>query len=314
LPWLALTLIPLAAAPLILFGQDTGVPIISVDVRLVVLHPAVRDSRGDFVSGLRKEDFHVFENGQPQTIRLYSHEDMPVSLGLLVDNSTSMSNKRADVTAAAQEFVQSSNPRDEMFIVNFNERVTFGLPTERLFSASSSELQKALNGVPARGMTALYDAIEEGLKHLKGATNEKKVLMVISDGGDNASHHTLEQVLYDAGHSDVIIYTIGLFDPFDEDQNPGVLRKIARVTGGEVFLPKVSSDVAPICKRIAADIRHQYTIGYQPSDQNFDNRYRPIRVTASRPYGGKLFVRTREGYFASPERQRQPNGSPGSAP
>jgi VWFA-related protein len=159
-------------------------------------------------------------------------------------------------------------------------------------------------------MTALYDAIEEGLTHLKEAQREKKVLIVISDGGDNASRHKFTRVLKDAERSDVIIYTIGLFDEHDGDHNPGVLRKLASATGGEVFLPKESGSVVPICERIAADIRHQYTIGYVPTNQKRDNTYRSIRVTAARPNSGKLFLRTRDGYIASTDRKdRKPPGS-----
>jgi Ca-activated chloride channel homolog len=305
------------ALPAALAAQTAGPPAsptISVDVDLVVLHATVRDRAGDFVPGLQKENFQVFEDGHPQAIRLFQHEDMPVSLGLIVDNSTSMGRKRGDVTAAALAFVRSSNPQDEMFIVNFNQRVTLGLPTAKLFSASPAELEQGLNGVPAGGRTALYDAIEEGLDHLKAATRQKKVLIVISDGGDNASHIKLAQVLEDARNSDAILYTIGLFDEHDGDQNPGVLRKLARATGGEAFFPEQTSDIVPVCERIAADIRQQYTIGYLSSNQKLDNTYRTIRVRASRPQGGRLFVRTREGYTASPERGSQPAGSRGTAP
>lgn len=273
---------------------------ISVDVKLVVLHLTVRDRNGAFVPGLRKEDIQVFEDGKPQAIHLLEHEDMPVSVGLVVDNSTSMSRKRGDVAAAALAFARSSNQQDEMFIVNFNERVSLGLPPSKLFSASPSDLERALNGVPARGMTALYDAIEEGLAHLRRASHDKKVLIVVSDGGDNASHDKLSRVLLDAESSDVIIYTIGLFDEHDADRNPGVLKKTSHATGGEAFFPSESSEVTAICERIAADIRHQYTIGYTPSNQKQDNTYRKIRVTATGPHGEKVYVRTRQGYFASP--------------
>jgi Ca-activated chloride channel homolog len=279
---------------------------ISVDVDLVVLQATVRDKKGGFVSGLEKRDFQVFENGDPQAIHVFQHEDVPVAVGLIVDNSGSMSRKRKDVTAAALAFVKSSNRRDEMFVVNFNERVSFGLPDTRLFSASPAELEAALNGVPARGMTAVYDAIDAGLDHLKKATLDKKVLIVISDGGDNASRHTLEQVLESAGRSDVMIYTIGLFDEDDEDRNPGVLRKIARATGGEVFLPKETSEVVPICERIAEDIRNQYTIGYAPSNRTLDSAYRTIRVTATGRHNEKYTVRTRTGYIASSEGKESP--------
>ena len=174
-------------------GQTTAQPgnsTISVDVDLVVLHATVRGRKGGFVSGLGKGDFKVLEDGAPQIVRVFEHEDVPVAVGLVVDNSGSMGRKRKEVTAAALAFVRSSNPQDEMFVVNFNERTAFGLPNTELFSASASKLERALNGVPANGKTALYDAIEVGLAHLKKATLDKKVLIVISDGGDNASHHT----------------------------------------------------------------------------------------------------------------------------
>ena len=186
-----------------------------------------------------------------------------------------------------------------MFIVNFNERVSLGLPITKLFSASAAGLEAALNGVPANGKTALYDAIIVGLAHLKKAMRDKKVLVVISDGGDNASHHTLSQVLDGAKRSDAIIYTVGLFDEYDEDRNPGVLKNIARATGGEAFLPNETGDVVHICERIAEDIRHQYTLGYVPSKRSLDNAYRTIKVSAIGQHGEKYMVRTRLGYLAS---------------
>lgn len=280
-------------------GAPAGSDAIKVDVNLVVLHASVRDRKGEFVPGLQKEDFHVFEDGRPQAIGLFRHEDVPVSVGLVVDNSASMGRKRADVAAAALAFARSSNPQDEMFVVNFNERVGLGLPASEPFTSSPSELEEALNGVPAYGMTALYDAIQTGLDHFKKATCDKKVLIAVSDGGDNASRHTLSQVLTGLERSNVIVYTIGIFDEYDGDQNPGVLKKIARATGGEAFLPATSAEVTPICERIAADIRQQYTIGYAPSNQKYDGTYRTIKVTASKHHGGKLVVRTRAGYIAA---------------
>ncbi len=278
-------------------------PTFSADIDLVVLHATVRDKKGGFVSDLGKTNFQVFENGSPQAIRVFQHEDVPVAVGLVVDNSGSMGRKKKDVTAAALAFVRTSNPHDEMSIANFNERVSFGLPKTELFSASAADLEVALNGVPASGRTALYDAIDAGLAHLKTATLDKKVLIVISDGGDNASHHTLGQILEGAGRSDAIIYTIGLFDEDDEDRNPGVIRKIARVTGGEAFLPRETGEVVRICERIARDIRNQYTIGYVPSNPKDNNAYRTIRVTATGHRGEKYAVRTRAGYIASAERK-----------
>lgn len=298
---IALPLVLLIACP---GGAFQGAPqpggaTFSTDVALVVLHPTVRDRKGGFVTGLHQEDFRVFEDGASQAIRLFQDEDTPVAVGLVVDNSGSMRRKRKDVAAAAVVFARSSNPRDEMFIVNFNENVSFGLPNTKLFSASTSELEIALNGIPARGETALYDAIDAGLTHLKKATLDKKVLIVVSDGGDNASSHTLAQVIDEAARSDAIVYTIGLFDEYDEDKNPRVLRKLARLTGGEAYLPKETGEAVRICQRIAADIRHQYTIGYVPSNPSFDNAYRRIRVTATGPRGQKYSVRARAGYIAS---------------
>jgi VWFA-related protein len=219
-----------------------------------------------------------------------------------------MGRKRNDVTDAALAFVHGSNQRDEMFVVNFNERVSFGLPDTRLFSASAAELERALNGVPASGKTALYDALEAGLDHLKKATLDKKVLIAITDGGDNASRHTLRRVLDDAGRSEVIIYTIGIFDEAEDGANPGVLQKIARATGGEAFALRNSSTVVPTCEQIAKDIRNQYTIAYIPSNPKLDNTRRTIRVTASGQRGEKLVVRTRSDYIASPEGSASPQG------
>ena len=276
-------------------------PTISVNVNLVVLHVTVRDKKGDFVPGLQRENFRVLEDNKPQKIQFFHHEDVPVAVGLLVDDSGSMSPKRQDVTLAAVEFAKTSNPQDQIFVVNFNERAYLGLPDTQLFSASPEELTRALNAIPPSGQTGLYNAIDLGLTHLKQAKLDKKVLIVISDGGDNASRQTLQQVLQAAERSNVIIYTIGLFDEYDEDRNPGVLKRLARETGGECFLPDKTSKIVPICERIAADIRHQYTLGYAPSEVTMDSAYRTIQVIAAGPNGRKYGVRTRAGYLASPK-------------
>ena len=193
-----------------------------------------------------------------------------------------------------------------MFVVNFNEKVTLGLPDTQLFSASPSELEGALNGFRRTGRTALYDAIETGLAHLEKASRDKKVLILITDGGDNSSHCSRKQVLEDAARSNVIVYAVGLLDEHEADQNPGFLKRIAHVTGGEAFFPAATSEVAEICKRIAEDIRHQYTIGYVPAGETLDNTYRRIRVAVRGRRQGRLYVRTRAGYIASPHAVSQP--------
>jgi Ca-activated chloride channel family protein len=279
--------------------HDTGLRI-SVDVALVVLPATVTDPQGGFVSNLVQQDFEVFENGARQSIRLFRSDDIPVTVGLVVDESSSMGPKLAEVAAAARSFVQSSNRDDEMFVVNFNEKVSLGLPAAIRFTNNTFELGNAITTKPAGGQTALYDAIAKALDELQGGSRDKKVLIVISDGGDNASARKLVQVMKLAEASSAVIYTIGLFDEDDPDRNPGVLRRLAQATGGEAFLPNQLSEVAPICERIARDIRHQYTLGYVPTNAAGNGAYRTIRVIA-RVKGRALSVRTRTGYISGRE-------------
>jgi len=282
-------------------SQDTEAYRLSVDVNLVVLHATVGDREGRFAAGLRAQDFEVYEQGVRQSIRLFQHEDVAVSVGLVVDHSVSMHPKLAEVTTAAKSFVQFSNPDDEMFVVNFNERVSMGLPGAFRFSHDSTELAAAIWRFPANGQTALYDAIVKALERLQEGRNDKKVLLVISDGGDNASVHKLAQVTELAGRSTAIIYTVGLFDLDDPDQNPGMLHRLAQATGGEAFLPGQLDEVVDICERIAREIRNQYTIGYVPTTPVRNGAYRTIRVVARAEGRGRLFVRTRTGYIAGGE-------------
>jgi Ca-activated chloride channel homolog len=282
-----------------LTANDQTITTISVDVRQVVLHVSVWDKKGGIVSGLQERNFRVDEDGQPQIIRAFHSEDIPVAVGLVVDNSGSMTRKRPDVTAAAVAFARSSNPDDQMFIVNFNEYSSLGLPDMKLFSTSVAELEDALlKPIPA-GRTALYDAIIGALAHVRKSSIERKALVVISDGGDNASTHTLNQVLRDIAESDVAIYTVGLFDAEDTDINPRVLRRIAIASGGQTFLPKMSADAVQICRHIARDIRTQYAISYSPSNGKFAGEYRGIKVSVTGEHGAKLQARTRAGYVAS---------------
>jgi VWFA-related protein len=270
----------------------------SVNVDLVLLHATVRDRDGLFVSDLREQDFQVYEDGVRQRIRLFKREDTPVTVGLLIDHSGSMRPKLNDVITAARTFAQASNPEDEMFIVNFNEFVTLGLPISTPFTNDPNELERAISKTPADGQTALYDAIGEALSLLQRGRRAKKVLIVISDGGDNASRRTLDQVLVMAGQSSAIIYTIGTFDAEDEDANPRVLRRLARTTGGEAFFPEHHQAVVEICERIANDIRNQYILGYVSTNPSRNGTYRAMRVVAKAPRLGKLSVRTRAGYIA----------------
>jgi Ca-activated chloride channel homolog len=271
---------------------------ISVNVNLVVLHATVRDRQGAFAPDVREQDFAVYEDGVRQSIRLFRHEDIPVTVGMAIDHSGSMRAKIPEVVAAARSFVQTSNPEDRLFVVNFNERVTLGLPDTVSFTNRADELERAISSAPATGMTALYDAAVEGLERFQAGSRDKGALIVVSDGVDNASRHTLDQLINMAERSSVVIYAIGVFDEADADRNPGVLRRLARATGGEAFFPKQLDEVVAICERIAHDIRNQYTMGYVSSNVEKPGAFRTIRVTAS-GNDGKLLVRARSGYIAS---------------
>ncbi len=276
---------------------------LKLNADLVILSATVLDRHNTLVSGLGKDDFQVYEDGVLQPIKHFSHEDIPVTAGILVDNSGSMGPKRDDVIAAALAFARSSNPQDQMFVVNFNDHVSFGLPAGTPFTDRPEELQRALSSITTIGQTSLYDGIAAALDHLKLGDRDKKVLILISDGGDNASRHSLAQIIAMAKQSTAIIYAIGIFDEQDGDQNPAVLKRFAKETGGEAFFPDSSKEIASICEGIARDIRTQYTLAYVPKIASQDGRYRAIEVKASTPGRGRMSVRTRAGYsvpFTSP--------------
>ena len=269
----------------------------STNVRMVVLQTTVLTSKGSFARGLTKNSFRVYEDTRQQIIGLFRHSDSPVAIGLIVDNSGSMRRKHTAVVAAAKAFARNSNPKDELFVVSFNEQPTLGLPRTQLFSGNSRELERALPATAGGGKTALYDALEMGLSHIHELKQDKKALILVSDGGDNASSHTSEQVVADATNSDVVIYTIGLFGKDEDETNPAFMKQIASVTGGEAFLPARPSQAASSCKRIAQTIRNEYTIGYSPtSGEGSAGKFRTIQVRVNTPRRDKLVARTRLGY------------------
>lgn len=272
---------------------------LQLNANLVILSATVLDRQNMHVSGLSEDDFRVYEDGVLQQIRHFSHEDSPVTVGLVIDNSSSMARHRDDVIAAALAFTDSRNSQDQAFVVKFNERVTFGLPPDMPFTDQKLRLRQALSGIVASGETALYDGIAAALDHLKQSTRDKRVLILISDGGDNASVHTSAQVINMAQHSTAIIYVIGIFDEEDDDRNPAILRRLAKETGGEAFFPQSFKDIGSLCEEIAHDIRDQYTLAYVPTRIMHGDRYRTIKVTANAPGRGHLSVRTRTGYSPS---------------
>jgi Ca-activated chloride channel homolog len=277
---------------------------ISVDVRLVVLPVIVTDRKGKAVSGLRQDSFRVFDDGRAQQIALFQAEDVPVTVGLVIDNSGSMRAKRPEVIAAAEEFANSSNSQDQLFVVNFNQTVSMGLPSRIPFTSNIQELLGAVSRTPASGNTALYDGVAAALQHLKGGTTARKALIVISDGGDNASRLGFRQLLQQAEASNAQIYSIGVFDPNFAGDDPNVLRRLAKVTGGQAYFPESASAVPGICQQIARNLRQQYTLGYHPSGSNVGGQYHAVRVTAAVKGGGKLRVSTRSGYLVPAETAR----------
>lgn len=271
-----------------------------VDLNLVVLSVSVTDHSGRFMRNLPEKVFRVSENGVPQKIALFHSEDTPVAVGLVVDNSGSMRTKLRHVVAAANTFVGSSNPLDQMFVVHFNEHVSLAFPAGVGFTSDPEQLKAAMMQITARGQTALYDAIAEALDHIQKSPLQRKVLIVISDGGDNASKRRLPQILGMLQKSNVIVYTVGLFDEEDHDRNPGVLKQMAQMSGGEAFLPHDIPDVTSVLQSVSRDIRNQYTIGYESSQPAEDGTYRAVKVSIQAPHAQQWNVRTRTGYIAAP--------------
>ncbi len=273
-------------------------------MNLVVLRVAVLDERGKFVPGLMRDDFKVIENKVEQQLSVFKQEDVPVSVGLVIDNSGSMRDKRPQVNAAALTFVKTSNPNDEAFVVNFND--DFYLDTVHDFTNDLGELKDALERIDARGSTALYDAVIGSLDHLKKGNKDKKVLLVITDGMDDASRRTLANALEEAQRSDALIYAIGLFSDEDLKHNRTEMKKarkaltdLADATGGLAFFPETVDDTEAICQQIAHDIRNQYTLGYYSTNAAQDGTFRSVQVVLNSPRSlGKLSVRTRNGYYA----------------
>jgi Ca-activated chloride channel homolog len=276
--------------------DNQGIFTLRSEVRLVLLDVSVKDRRDDIVSGLSKENFSVLENGRPQRIAVFDHDDLPVTVGILVDESRSMTPKRSEVLTAAETFIEQSNPRDEVFVLSFNDSVVPGLPRGTLFSDNIQQLRSALHrGVP-EGKTALNDAVVAGLRQLDLGRRDKKTLVLISDGGDNASKHNRRDTLEMVQKSIATIYTIGLFEPDDPDRDPSILRQLAKISGGEAYFPDSLSEMVPVCRRIAKDIRTRYSIGYLPPARNGTGSLRHIQVHASAPGHGRLIVRTRGSY------------------
>lgn len=273
----------------------------STQSALVVLHVSIKDKKDGYVTDLTQDAFTVLEDTRPQPIQFFLSQDAPVTAGLLLDSSGSMQPNRELVIAAATAFAESSNPQDEIFALGFNDDVSSVLPAAAPFTGDADTLRHALTkSIVMRGRTALHDALSAGLDYLARGTHERKVLVVVSDGGDNASRATAGEMLRRTQASNVLVYTVGLVDELEREANPKLLKQIAGATGGEAFEPHNVRDVTDVLRRIARDIRHSDTIGYVPTNSDNDGTFRGIRVVVRPPAGRQVVVRTRAGYMAGP--------------
>jgi Ca-activated chloride channel family protein len=275
---------------------------LTVDVELVVLPVSVLDKDGNPFRGLLPEHFAVYEDKVQQNITLFKQEDIPLSVGLVIDASDSMKDKRDRVQAAAMTFVRESNRDDETSIVSFGE----GVSLDQEFTRDTRELSRSLASMRSSSATALYDAIVLAANYLEHeSVHEKKVLIVVTDGEDNSSKYQLKDALKAVNESKISLYTIGLLTSYSwtygspNDAAKGVLKQLAEVTGGASFFPKNINEVEKVCSRIARDLRNQYTIGYRPSNQELNGAWRKVQVRVNPPKNTpKLKLRTKQGYYA----------------
>jgi VWFA-related protein len=273
-------------------------PVFRSEIGLVILQATVKNARGEAVRNLDRSAFAVYENGRPQAVTLFRRDDVPVSLGIAIDNSGSMRNKRAKVEAAALALVRASNPDDEVFVLSFGDKPRLDVP----FTKDIGVLEAGIRRVDAIGGTAMRDAVETGEAYLAThAAHDRKALLVVTDGNDNASVANLQRVCAEAERTGIVIYAIGLLS--DEDAGKArharhELDELTESTGGIVYYPADVEEVGGIALSLARQIRSQYTIGYNPKDQAVDGSYRKLRVVAKGRE--RLTVRTRPGYRASP--------------
>src|SRR5712692_3274884 len=281
-------------------GNDNSVFVFKKEVEEVVLHATVLDDKQHMITNLEKGAFTVLEDGKPQAITSFRHEDIPVAMAVVIDNSGSMREKRQKVNQAALNLVRSSNPQDQVFIVNFNDEYYL----DQDFTADINQLKEALEKIEARGGTALYDAVVASADHLKkSAKLERKVLFVVTDGEDNASRESLEQAVRRLQEENgPTVYAIGLLGEEKQRRAHRALQTMTERTGGISFFPRTLDEVDAISRSVAHDIRNQYTIGYKPTNPKSTGGYRAIHVDARAHGYGKLTVRTRSGYYAGQER------------
>jgi Ca-activated chloride channel homolog len=281
-------------------ANDGDVPVFRSGTQLVDLHVSVLDKSGKLITDIPESAFKVYENGVEQPLKRFLREDVPVSMGIIIDSSNSMRDKRAKVAAASLALVKSSNPQDEEFIVDFNDDANLDQP----LTGDVKKLEAALDRLDARGGTAMRDAISSSIDYVKKeGKREKKVLVVVTDGNDNTSAETLENLVRKAQRSEVLIYCIGLLseeDPREARSARRALKALTEASGGLDYYPKDLAEVERVTPQIAREIRNQYLLAYSPTNAALDGSFRKIDVKV-KGYNNPI-VRTRTGYYATPER------------
>ena len=293
-----------AAVPLLavsVVAQSAGEQVFRAHSDLVVLHVNVFKGRSDAVTNLPREAFTVLEDGKPQQISFFNNADVPVSVGLVIDNSGSMIARQKMVVDGSLAFANASHPEDELFTVIFNENTRFGLPPAVPFTTNPTMITVALSRFPPGGKTALHDAVVAAIDHLENATHQKRALIVLSDGEDNASRLTRDDMLDKAARSNTIIYTVsharvGLTGG---DGNRRVLQKLTDTSGGTAYFPSTDRDAVRAFEEIADNIRRGYALGYVPTNSSHDGGFRRLLVRVRAPGHANLKVRARDGYLAS---------------
>jgi Ca-activated chloride channel family protein len=274
--------------------------VISVHTELVAVPVAVTDRRGHPVKGLRQEDFRVFEDGRPQPIVAFRHGEEPITLGLIVDRSQSMQSKAPALLALLSALLPPSRADGELFAVDVNDRVSLVLRDGKAFTDQPGELRDGVFAMPTEGRTALYDGVIQGLLHLQRGHADRRVLIVVSDGGDNASRHTAAEVLAMVRRSDVVIYGIGLLGVAGEEEDPRVLKRLCKESGGAAYFPQTLAETVAVGTEVVSRLREQYTLGFVPGGPTEGAAFRSLTVKVTAAGGGRFHVRTRAGYAIRP--------------
>ena len=291
-------------APWLTFAQENEDYKIAVEVNRVVLDVTVYDKQGRPVSGLTPASFRVLEDGVEQPILHLTQEDRPLTLGLVVDSSRSITERRHEVIEGAMRLAQLSHDRDDVFLVSFNDVARFGLDRNTAFTRSPTVLRDALMAMKPEGQTALYDGLILALDELDRGKWERQAAVIFSDGGDTSSEATIEATLERVRRSNALVYAIGLASLSNPYRSPKVLKRLARASGGDAYFPEGSSELQGVCEAIAKEMRSQYTLTYAPGNPREEGLYREIVVELIDPAAKGWRLRAREGYYEPENREK----------